>query len=188
MAQEDTVQDEQATAKASRGSRGSRKAPNKKGQVNSVDAPAQAGGLLEADARVAEAREKFLLSDETELDRNGKAFETVAKKLLGFVVPRDWTGQVETIGVMERDGQLLRTEDNEQATSYQLFARKWDVQPGEDAFAYLTSIDARAEADALGDRLALIDAHSQPNPHEKAGQVGGGGQGCASGGHVSGVL
>lgn len=171
MAQEDTVQDEQATAKASRGSRGSRKAPSKKGQGNSVDAPAQAGGLSEADARVAEAREKFLLSDETELDRNGKAFEAAAKKHLGFVVPRDWTGQVETIGVVEHDGQLMRAEENEQASGYQLFARKWDVQPGQDAFAYLTSIGAQAEADALGDRLALIDAHSQPNEHEKAARL-----------------
>lgn len=163
MAQDDTVQDEQATAKTTRGARGSRKAPSRKGQGNS--------GPSEIDALVTQARENLLAGDEADRDRNGKAFEAAAKKHLGFVLPRDWTGQVETIGVIEREGQVYRAEENEQAAGYQLFARKWDVQPGEDVFAYLTSTATQADADALGDRLALIDAHSQPNAHEKAARL-----------------
>nr|BCU00973.1 hypothetical protein [uncultured bacterium] len=102
---------------------------------------------------------------------NAEAFDQAADDALGFALPRDWTGEVRIIGVVERDGQTVEAALADGPQAYHLYARKGEAQPGEDAFAYLTATPELAEADALADRLALIDANSEVHEQDKAAKL-----------------
>lgn len=100
-----------------------------------------------------------------------RAFDAAAMQALGFTLPYDWTGEIRVMGVVERDGLLQAASAADIPEAYHLYARKGDTQPGEDAFAYLTTTYTLDEADTLADRLALIDANLQTDEYEKAARV-----------------
>lgn len=123
-------------------------------------------------ADVACARLGLITGDTLALDRNRQAFDLQAKKALGFTLPHDWTGEVRIVGTIERDGQVLSAgETGERPEAFQLYARKGDAQPGEDAFVLFASRPTEPTALELADRLALIDAYSQTNEYDKAAKL-----------------
>ncbi|AZK89879.1 hypothetical protein BO993_24135 (plasmid) [Xanthomonas oryzae pv. oryzae] len=135
----------------------------------------EAAGLSVADARVAGARLDLATGNTFSpfsRVRDRQAFDQYSEQALGFKLPHDWTGQVQIVGVIERDGLAMRADEaGQQPQAFQVYARKWDVQPGEDAFALLATRPNEAAAQELADRLALIDAHSQVNEHDKAAKL-----------------
>lgn len=123
------------------------------------------------DAVVAAAFLDLKTGNTNSRERDREAFDQAAENALGFTLPHDWTGEVRIVGVMERDGQIVEASLADGPQAYHLYARKGEAQPGDEAFAYLTATPTLAEADALTDRLALIDANSEINELEKAAKL-----------------
>lgn len=123
------------------------------------------------DAVVAAAFLDLKTGNTNSRERDREAFDQAADNALGFTLPHDWTGEVRIVGVMERDGQIVEASLADGPQAYHLYARKGEAQPGDDAFAYLTATPTLAEADALTDRLALIDANSEINELDKAAKL-----------------
>lgn len=86
-------------------------------------------------------------------------------------LPHDWTGEVRIIGVVSKLGAIHEAAPSETPAAHHLYARKGDALPGDDAFAFVTSVKSRADADMLAERLAVIDANAQPNEQEKAARL-----------------
>lgn len=96
------------------------------------------------------------------------AFEREAEEVLGFMLPRDWTGTVrveETI-TTDIDGQpaVVPAEASGHAPE------AWGVYAGrsEGSYQWLANRPTEQEAELLAERLARIDAHSTLNEYEKA--------------------
>lgn len=132
----------------------------------------RAGEYLEErrlDGVVAATRRELMTGEGSSRERNGEAFALAVREAFDFSLPLDWSGEVRVVGVVERDGQVEAAEPaGREPDAYHLYARKSDARPGDDAFAYLAATATRTEAEALAERLALIDANSQINEHEKA--------------------
>jgi len=86
------------------------------------------------------------------------------KQELGFSLPADWTGIVQTKGVIERDGQVQWAEDaGAEPQFFGVYARKAD-----NTFEWLADVPTEQQAAELADRLAVIDAYAIENEHEQA--------------------
>lgn len=130
------------------------------------------GSIPEEDARVAAARREVALDstpDPVKLERASVA----ALEVFGFDLPPDWTGQIQMLGVVTSEGRYAAAPDGQSAEAYQLFARRGDAQPGEDAFAYLTMLPTEEAAMQMTDRLALVNAASQVSERETAIRLAG---------------
>jgi len=122
-------------------------------------------------ASVVEARLDLLNGDVLSLGRNRQAFDQQAEETLGFTLPLDWTGAVRISGIIEREGKILHVGETERPEAFQLYASKGGARPGEDPFVLLATHLAEPVARELADWLALIDAHSQTNQHDKAAKL-----------------
>ena len=139
---------------------------------HAVQALARSRGVVLTDAEACISVEGEVVDGQAFNKSVQQAQDVVHNMGLGFTLPHDWTGQVEIVGVIERDGKMMRAEDvGENPEAFQLYARKGRVQPGEDAFAFLVARPTEWSAQDLADRLVLIDAHSQVNEHDKTAKL-----------------
>jgi antirestriction protein ArdC/phage/plasmid primase-like uncharacterized protein len=137
-----------------------------------VDRLVNSGTMTRADAELTSALRDFKTGSDATREVDTQALNEAAQKTIGAQLPSDFTGQVQILGVIERDGQTMRADEaGEQPEAFQVYARRGDAQPGEDAFALVASHPTEAAAQELADRLALIDAHAQANEHEKAAKL-----------------
>jgi len=137
-----------------------------------VDRLTNSGAMSRSDAEVTSALRDFKTGTDATRQVDTQALNEVAIKAFGAALPPDFTGQVQVVGVIERDGQAMRADEaGEQPEAFQVYARKGAAQPGEDAYALVATQPTEAAAQELADRLALIDAHSQTNEHEKAAKL-----------------
>ena len=137
-----------------------------------VDRLTDSGTMTRADAELTSALRDFKTGSDATREVDTEILNLAAVKALGTSLPPDFTGQVQVLGVIERDGQAMRADEaGEQPEAFQVYARRGDAQPGEDAFAFVATLPTEAAAQELADRLALIDAHAQVNEHEKAAKL-----------------
>ncbi|WP_425117456.1 zincin-like metallopeptidase domain-containing protein [Burkholderia ambifaria] len=95
---------------------------------------------------------------------HNRMLDEAGKQELGFSLPADWTGIVQTKGVIERDGQVQWAEDaGVEPQFFGVYARKAD-----NTFEWLADVPSEQQAAELVDRLAVIDAYAIENEHEQA--------------------
>lgn len=95
---------------------------------------------------------------------HNRMLDEACKQELGFSLPADWTGIVQTKGVIERDGQVQWAEDaGAEPKFFGVYARKAD-----NTFEWLADVPTEQQAAELADRLAVIDAYAIENEHEQA--------------------
>lgn len=95
---------------------------------------------------------------------HNRMLDEASKQELGFSLPADWTGIVQTKGVIERDGQVQWAEDaGAEPQFFGVYARKTD-----NTFEWLADVPTEPQAAELADRLAVIDAYAIENEHEQA--------------------
>lgn len=125
-----------------------------------------------SDSPVAEAR-KTMLSGGPDADSGTRAddFSRASEAALGFALPSDWNGRarVQAYGTETVDGESVFTTLLPKGAS----PDGWGVfvQHIDGGFAMMASLPSENEADRLAERLALIDAHSMANEHEKAAKL-----------------
>lgn len=102
----------------------------------------------------------------------GAAFAAATQQHLGVQLPPDWNGELRIIGVAEQDGQTVdAAQAGIEPQAYQVFARKANVQFGQDAFAFVAGTRTEAEAQDLADRLHMVDALGTGDEHERAAKL-----------------
>ncbi|MEX3547661.1 MAG: zincin-like metallopeptidase domain-containing protein [Burkholderia sp.] len=117
--------------------------------------------------RAAEARRQHAAG---EID--GQAFAEAAQRHLGMKLPADWNGELRIVGIATQDGKLVDADQAGVAPEeFQVFARKGDVQPSDDAFAAVAATMSGSEAEMLADRLRLVDALAEANEHDQAAKL-----------------
>jgi putative DNA primase/helicase len=137
-----------------------------------VDRLTNSGAMSRSDAEVTSALRDFKTGTDATRQVDTQTLSEVAIKAFGAALPPDFTGQVQVVGVIERDGQAMRADEaGEQPEAFQVYARNGAAQFGEDAYALVATQPTEAAAQELADRLALIDAHSQTNEHDKAAKL-----------------
>jgi len=100
---------------------------------------------------------------------DGETFAAATRQHLGVELPLDWNGVLRIVGVAERDGQTVdAAQAGIEPQAFQVYARKADAQFGEDAFAFVAGTRTEAEAEALAERLRLVDALGTEDEHERA--------------------
>lgn len=102
--------------------------------------------IYRPDAVVAAA---FLRVKNNTID--ARELSAAVSEAFDFSLPFDWTGEVRIVDAENSAGGCL------------LYARGADGE-----FTQLAALETRIEADRLADRLAVIDANSQPDEHERA--------------------
>lgn len=126
-----------------------------------------------ADANVAAARVD-LVAGETAIDA-GEAFDRRAEYALGFTLPHDWNGRVQVQGnVYEgNEGGSLGDRTIVSAASVGAEPQFWGVyaQKGNGEHQWLADFETQQQAEEVGERLALIDAHSEFNEHDQAAKL-----------------
>lgn len=138
-----------------------------------IDDAYQLVELRQVDAAVAEARLGLLTGQAFGRSRAGdaEAFDQAADEALGFTLPQDWNGRVQVQGNVteEIDGKLVVSP----ALAKGVPAETWGVyaQHADGSHAWLADEASEQLAEALAERLALIDAHSTINEHEKAAKL-----------------
>ena len=138
-----------------------------------IDAACELVALHQMDAPVAAARLGLLTSDAFGRGRavDAKAFDLAANAALGFTLPHDWNGHVEVQGNITRDidGEMIvlpAAHRGVEPESWSVYAQRADG-----AHAWLADKASERLAEALAGRLALIDACSTLNEHEKAAKL-----------------
>ena len=100
-----------------------------------------------------------------------EALNEATQKAFGFDLPNDWSGRVQVQGNVteEIDGQQHVTS----AASLGVQPEFWGVyaQHENGMHQWLADFPAQQQADELAERLALIDAHSETNEHDKAAKL-----------------
>ncbi|PYE73376.1 phage/plasmid primase-like uncharacterized protein [Xylophilus ampelinus] len=82
---------------------------------------------------------------------DGQAFADATRQHLGVELPPDWSGELSIVGVVEQDGQTVdAAQAGIEPQAFQVYARK---------------------ADALAERLHLVDALGTDNQHERAAKL-----------------
>lgn len=89
----------------------------------------------------------------------------------GVKLPDDWSGEIRTVGVVEREGELFMAQEGDTPDSYQVFARKTDVAYPEDQFELVSVAQSEAAAVELADQLKLVGALSVSDEHLQAMQL-----------------
>jgi len=139
-------------------------------EQDAVDVKQPLTELAPADVAVARALHAVRTAAALDHPRDvpAQTLRETASAAFGSPLPPDFTGEVQVVGVIERDGQLVRADEPSAAAAFQVYARKGDAQFGEDAYAYIASRPTQQQAHALADRLALVDAHAVADVYEKA--------------------
>ena len=103
---------------------------------------------------------------------DGQAFADATRQHLGVELPPDWSGELRIVGVAEQDGQTVdAAQAGIEPQAFQVYARKADAQFGEDAFAFVAGTRTEGQAEALAERLHLVDALGTDNQHERAAKL-----------------
>jgi len=114
--------------------------------------------------RAADARMQLAAGDIGEA-----LFAAEIRQHLGVVLPPDWSGELRIVGVAVHDGKAVdAAKVGIDPQAFQVYARKADAQFGEDAFAFVFGTRTAAHAEALADRLRMVDALATDNEHEQA--------------------
>lgn len=121
--------------------------------------------IAPADKQLAEALRLVRIADSFPTRRFQEGvLDASADQVLGFRVPSDWTGRVQTKGVIERDGQVQWAEGaGVELQFFGVYAHMPD-----NTFQWLADVPKQRQADELADRLAVIDAYAIDNEHEQA--------------------
>jgi phage/plasmid primase-like uncharacterized protein len=137
-----------------------------------VDRLANGGTMTRADAEFTSALRDFKTGSDDTRTVDIQALNEAAQKAIGGKLPSDFTGQAFVVGVIEREGRIGRADaSGAQPEAFQVYARRGDAQPDEDAYALVASYPTEAAAQELVDRLAMIDAHAQVIEHDKAAKL-----------------
>jgi len=130
--------------------------------------------LTAQEAAVAEAFKQIreLPGDHPERQAKAQAFATTAKEMLSVPLPSDWSGNVQIIGVAERDGRKIDAANaGVEPEEFHLYARRENVEFGGDAYALVAVHQTEDQAMQAAERLALIEAHAHSNPLEQAARL-----------------
>ena len=120
------------------------------------------------DAMVAAARRDLKTATATSLEQCRDAFDQAAINALEFTLPHDWNGRVVV------QGNVYEEIDGERRAMAAYFLgvepRVWGLyaQPETGSRKWLADFETQAQAEAMAERLALIDANSESNELEKA--------------------
>lgn len=142
-----------------------------------VDVPqlnAERDALTPQEAAVSEAFKQIreLPGDHPDREAKAKAFASAAKELLGVPLPADWSGNVQIMGVAERDGRKIDAANaGVEPEEFHLYARRANVEFGGDAYALVAVRQTEDQAQQTAERLALIEAHAHSNPLEQAARL-----------------
>ncbi|WP_178392299.1 zincin-like metallopeptidase domain-containing protein [Burkholderia sp. SRS-W-2-2016] len=125
----------------------------------------QRPSIAPADEKLAEALRLVRTADSFPSRRFQEGvLDATTDETLGFRVPWDWTGIVQTKGAIERDGQVQWAEDaGVEPQFFGVYARKAD-----NTFEWLADVPTEQQAVELADRLAVIDAYAIENEHDQA--------------------
>lgn len=141
--------------------------------ADKIDSAKEMVTVRQADAVVAAARLDLVTGQAYGRQRTGdaEAFDRDAENILGFTLPQDWNGRVQVQGNIERDidGQtvvLPAASRGEKPEFWGVYA-----QVGDGTHQHLTDLPNEQQADELAERLAVIDARSTINEHEKAAKL-----------------
>lgn len=101
-------------------------------------------------------------------ERDREAFAQAADNAIGFTLPFDWTGHIQVQGNVHEyiDGVPHVTAADSLAVQPQFWSVYAQRQDG--THQWLVDLGTQALAEALSERLLLIDANSQVNDHDKA--------------------
>lgn len=124
---------------------------------------AEAPSISDADARVAGARLDLATG-------NSQAFDNYAEQALGFTLPHDWNGRVQVQGNVFEDAEEQHVVSAASVGAEPQFFGVY-AQQAEGTHQWLADFPTQQQADELAERLALIDAHSEINEHEKAAKL-----------------
>jgi len=117
--------------------------------------------------RAADVRMQFIADG-----IDAATYTAATRNHLGVELPTDWNGELRIVGVAERNGQ---TVDARQAgvepQAFQVYARKAEAQYGEDAFAFVAGTRTEAQAEALAERLSLVEALGTDDLSERAAKL-----------------
>lgn len=100
-----------------------------------------------------------------EHDVDSAKFARESEPALGFILPHDWNGKVIT---QRANGGTATTSSPSSDTQ-----ASWDVyaQRADGVLEFMKTFGRERDAVRLAERLALIDAHSTINEHEKAAKL-----------------
>ena len=127
----------------------------------------------QSDAIVAASRLEFVTGQAFGRERAGDAatFDRNAEENLGFTLPHDWSGRVGVQGNVTEmvDGQAIMSS----AAAKGVAPTSWGVyaQLTNDTHQHLSEQPNEQQAERLAERLAVIDARSTINEHEKAAKL-----------------
>lgn len=137
-----------------------------------VDQLLDGGVMTREEALLTSALRDFRTGSDATREVDMRILNEAAQNAFGVDLPGDFTGQVEIVGVVVSDGPARRADEaGEQADAFQVYARRGDAQPSDDAFVLVATYTTEGAARKQADRLALIDAHAQVNEHEKAAKL-----------------
>lgn len=137
-----------------------------------VDRLTNGGVMSRADAEVTSTLRDLHSGTAATRAIDIEALNEATQKAFGGKLPADWSGELRIVGVADQDGQTVdAAQAGIEPQSFQVFARKADAQFGEDAFAFVAATRTEAQAEALTDRLTLVNAHAEINEYEKAAKL-----------------
>lgn len=136
-----------------------------------VDRLTDNGVMSRPDAKVTGALRDLHSGTDATRAIDTEALNEATQKAFGFDLPNDWSGRVQVQGNVteEIDGQQHVTS----AASLGVQPEFWGVyaQHENGMHQWLADFPAQQQADELAERLALIDAHSETNEHDKAAKL-----------------
>ena len=140
--------------------------------ADKIDSAKELATVRQADAIVAAARIDLVTGQAFGRQRAGdaEAFDRDAEENLGFTIPHDWTGRVQVHNIEhDIDGEmvvLLAANRGEKSEFWGVYA-----QLPNGFHEHLANLPTEQQADELAERLAVIDARSTVNEHEKAAKL-----------------
>lgn len=122
--------------------------------------------ITPADKQIAEALRLVRVAKDFPAQRFQEGvLDASADESLGFHLPSDWTGRVQTKRVMiESDGQVQWAE----GAAAGLQSIGVYAQTRDNTFQWLADVPTQHRADELADRLAVIDAYAIDNEQDQA--------------------
>jgi putative DNA primase/helicase len=147
--------------------------PEPESLVKNIDSMRELLETRTVDAHVAATRLAMLTKATLgkEHAEESASFEHETRTALGFLLPKDWNGSVHVCGnvTVEVDGKLIAASALEKG----LTPESWGIYAEQEdgTQAWLADRPSESLADALAERLSLIDASSTINELEKASKL-----------------